>query len=66
MTQVRKSSKLFRIKAAFYSKGLIFPIVKLLTSKSAKQDSDYGSTDFTPALLLQNYLQLPYPETARQ
>ena len=33
-----------RIQAAFYSKGLFFPIVKLLTSKSALQDSVYGST----------------------
>ena len=30
---------------AFHSRGRIFPIVKLLTSKSAKQDSVFGSTE---------------------
>ena len=39
-----KALKWIRIKAAFYSKGLFFPIVKLLTSKSALQDSIYGPT----------------------
>ena len=36
-----KALKWVRIKAAFYSKGLFFPIVNLLT---ALQDSVYGST----------------------
>ena len=36
ITQVRKSSKMGPY-SAFYSTGLIFPIVKLLTSKSAKR-----------------------------
>ena len=40
-----KALKWVRIKAAFYKKGLFFPAVKLLTSKSALQDSIYGSTD---------------------
>ena len=40
-----KALKWVRIKAAFYSRGLFFPIVKLLTSKSALQDSVYGSTE---------------------
>ena len=39
-----KALKWVRIKAAFNSKGF-FSIVKLLTSKSALQDSIYGSTD---------------------
>ena len=30
---------------AFHSRGRIFPIVRLLTSKSAKQDSVFGSTE---------------------
>ena len=42
-----KALKWVRIKSAFYSKGLFFPIGKLLTSKSALQDSVYGPTDFT-------------------
>ena len=40
-----KALKWVRIKAAFYSRGLFFPIVKLLTSKSALQDSVYGPTE---------------------
>ena len=39
-----KALKWVRIKAAFYSKGLFFTIVKLSTSKSALQDSVYGPT----------------------
>ena len=45
-----KDLKWVRIKAAFYSKGLFFPIVNLLTSKSALQDSVYGSTAFCNVL----------------
>ena len=41
-----KALKWVHIKSAFYSKGLFFPIVKLLTSKSALQDSVYGPTAY--------------------
>ena len=46
--------KWVHIMAAFYSKGLFFPIVRLLISKSALQDSVYGPTVFAwmPKMML--------------